>query len=175
VKVLILVGSGDENSRSLHLGQTIAAKLHELQSETEIINLVSYGLPTFNRAVDRSKQYDEKTKAFLDKSYAADAFIWVTPVYHNSYSSILKTALDWQHTKFPGKVVAMASNGAHRAPVAVDHLMIVARSQHLISSPVRVCTQENDYDESFNLINGDIHERIDDFADELLSLTAKVR
>lgn len=71
--------------------------------------------------------------------------------------------------------MGLASNGGNRAPVAIDQLMIVARSQHLVTSTVRVCTQEDDYDEALNIASSAINERIADFADELVTLASKLK
>ena len=173
MKVIILIGSGDESSHSLGLGQAISEQLTKMSAEVELINLVEYGLPLYNRTVERSQAQDEKTKTFLRKSYSTDVFVWVTPIYHNSFSSILKNALDWQHTKFPGKIVGMASNGGSRSPQAVDQLMLVARAQHMITARTRVSTTESDYDDSKKLSNQDILERVKDFVDELIDLADK--
>ncbi len=174
MNILILIGSGDLISHSLGLGRAIESELNKLGAETEIINLIEYDLPMYNRVAERSKSQDEKTKLFLEKSYAADAFVWITPIYHNSYSAILKNALDWQHTKFPGKVVGLSSNGGNRSPQAADQLMIVARAQHLISTRVRVCTKEDDYDETKQLSSTEMQSRVVDFCEELVSLTNTV-
>lgn len=176
MKILLLAGSGDVNSHSLHLAQTIDAKLKALGAETELINLVEYGLPLYDRSIERQKAQDEKTRSFLDKSLEMDAFVWVTPIYHNSYSSTLKNALDWHHsTKFPGKVVGLASNGGNRSPQACDQLTLVARSQHMLTIPTRVCTDEDiDYDENLNITEPNILSRIDKFAEELVTLTGKL-
>jgi len=127
-------------------------------------------------AIERERSHNEKTKSFLDKSLEMDAFVWITPTYHNSYSSTLKNALDWHHsTKFPGKVVGIASNGGNRSPQAADQLMLVARSQHMITIPTRVCTDEEvDYDENLNIINENIKERIKRFSKELVEITEKM-
>lgn len=175
MKVLILVGSGDNVSHSLGLGIAIESELKALGVETELINLVEYGLPIYDRGIERAEEHDEKTKIFLEKSYATDAFVWVTPIYHNSFSAILKNALDWQHTKFPGKVVALASNGGNRSPQAVDQLMIVARAQHLLSTRVRVCTQEKDYSDDKQISNPDMISRIKEFSEELVNLTNSIK
>jgi NAD(P)H-dependent FMN reductase len=176
MKILLLAGSGDSNSHSLHLAQAIETKLQALGAETELINLVEYGLPLYDRSVERENAHDEKTRHFLDKSLEMDAFVWVTPIYHNSYSSTLKNALDWHHsTKFPGKVVGLASNGGNRSPQACDQLTLVARSQHMLTITTRVCTSENtDYDENLNIIEPGILSRIDTFAQELVTLTGKI-
>lgn len=174
---MILVGSADADSHSLHLGQAIQAELEVLNQETELINLVEHGLPPYNRSVERTQAHDEKTRAFLDRSLEMDAFVWVTPIYHNSYSSTLKNALDWHHsTKFPGRVVGLASNGGNRSPQACDQLTLVARSQHMYTLPTRVCTDEGeDYDEDLNITSDSIKERISKFANELVDLTAKIK
>ncbi len=175
MKVLLLVGSGDAKSHSLALGQAIEARLQERDGvQTELINLVEHGLPMYDRGAERADTTDEKTREFLRKSYDVDAFVWVTPIHHNSFSGILKNALDWQHTKFPGKVVGMASNGGNRSPQAVDQLLMVARAQHLISARVRVCTDSSDYDEELNITAPDILKRIEDFATELAEITSLV-
>ena len=175
MKTLILVGSADVNSHSLHLGQAIKVALEALGQQAEVLNLVESGLPLYDRQIERDNAFDEVTRAFLEASMAADAFVWVTPIYHNSYSGMLKNALDWHHSaKFPGRVVGLASNGGDRSPQAVDHLMTVARSQHLLALPTRVCTTESDYDDSLSIVNEGIIERINTFADELVTLSGKV-
>lgn len=176
MNILILVGSADRDSHSLHLGKAIAEALQTKGAQPTLVNLVELGLPLYDRAIERNKSYDDTTAAFLKQVKATDAFVYVTPIYHNSFSAMLKNALDWMHNMyFDGKVVGLASNGGNRAPVAVDQLMIVARSQHLVSSTIRVCTQQDDYDENLNITSPAIVERIDDFAKELVGLANKLK
>jgi len=174
---MILVESADTNSHSLHLGQVIQNELQSLSQEVELINLVDYGLPLYKRIIERQNEYDNKTKSFLNKSLEMDAFVWITPIYHNSYSSMLKNALDWHHkTEFSGRVVGLASNGGNRSPQAADQLTLVARSQHMFTIPTRICTDENeDYDDNLNIINKKIKERVKKFANELVEVTEKIR
>lgn len=174
MKILLLVGSADAESHSLSLGRAIEAKLNELGAETELINLVEYGLPLYDRGIERANEFDQKTKDLLQKSIEADAFVWVTPIYHNSYSAMLKNALDWHHTaRFPGKVLGLASNGGSRSPQAVDQLMLVARSQGLVTIPTRVCTDESDYNDRLELSDEGIIERVDRFSHELVDFAKK--
>lgn len=174
MRVLILVGSGDAESHSLHLAQAIESDLQQQQVDTKLINLVESNLPLFNRTVERNDTYDPVTRQFLDDSAEADAYVWVTPIYHNSFSGILKNALDWQHSKFPNKVVGLASHGGHRSPQAVDHLMHVVRAQHGIAARTRVCTEDGDYDGDLNLADASIIERVRDLTVELIALTKKL-
>lgn len=172
---MIIVGSADARSHSLGLGQSIEAELQQLGAETTLINLVEYGLPLYDRSIERADTFDQKTKDFLQKSLAMDAFVWVTPIYHNSYSAMLKNAIDWHHsTKFPGKIIGFASNGGDRSPQAVDQLTLVARSQGMVSIPTRVCTDENDYDDQYHLTDDGIKQRISRFCNELIDFTHKL-
>lgn len=174
MNILLLAGSGFADSHTLHLAQAIQASLDKAGANTELINLIEQPMPLYNMQTERDDAYNEITRDFLNKSEAADAFVWVTPIYHNSFSGILKNALDWQHSKFPGKVVGMASHGGGRSPQAVDQLLMVARAQHGISVRIRVCTQKTDFDENLNITEPMIIDRIATFTDELVSLTKKI-
>lgn len=175
MKIMILVGSADADSHSLHLGQAIQTELNALDQEVELINLVEYGLPLYDRSIERENAFDEKTRLFLDKCLQMNAFVWVTPIYHNSYSAMLKNALDWHHsTKFPNRVIGIASNGGGRSPQAADQLMLVARSQHMMTIPTRICTQEEDYDENLDLVDDMIKERVKKFAGELVDIAGRI-
>lgn len=175
MKTMIIVGSSDVNSHSLQLGNSIKKELETLGQEVDLINLIELGLPLYDRRVERNNQYNETTRTFLDRSIEMDAFVWITPIYNNSYSAMLKNALDWHHsTKFPGKVVGLASNGGNRSPQAADQLMLVARSQGMITIPTRVCTTEDDYDEDLNIVDENISNRINRFCEELVAITEKI-
>lgn len=158
-KVIVLVGSGTRGSRSLSLGNNIADRLRDAGAQAEVIDLVEVNLPPFDAATEHNQTYDAKTREFLDKSRQANGWVWVTPVYHNSYSSLLKTALDWQHWFFDGKVLGLASH-AGRNPIAMSQLLMIARAQHFVTIPTWISTQNSDYDDDKNLVNADIRERI---------------
>lgn len=166
-KVIVLVGSGTDNSRSLNLAGTIAEALKGQGLAVEIIDLLKLQLPPYNVKTEANKSYDPKTQDFLDKSKAADGWVWVTPVYHNSFSSILKNALDWQHFYFDHKVLGLASHaGPDRSPAAGDQLLMVARAQHFVPVPIRVFTKNDDYNEHKQLTSQEMKNRIADFAKE---------
>jgi azobenzene reductase len=172
-KVLVLTSSASSGSRTLGLGRAIAENLQQKGAQVELIDLIELGLPTYNYTVEKQDSYDDKTRQYLDKCHQADAFVWVTPVYHNSFSSLLKTALDWQHFWMDGKVVAMASHGGGRSTAPLDQLSIVARSQHLLSTVVRVCTVDRDFDDQKQLTAAPMLDRVDKFCAQLLDYTTK--
>lgn len=175
MNIVILVGSSDAESHSLHLGKAIQDRLVELDSNVDLLNLIDCGLPLYDRRVERDESYSQKIKDFIHRSSNADAFVWITPIYHNSYSAVLKNALDWHHaTEFTGKVLGLASNGGNRSPQAVDQLTLVARSQGMITIPTRVCTDSTDFDESLQVSDESIKKRINDFCLELIDLTSRL-
>lgn len=165
---MILVGSGTEKSRSMNLAYAIQTALKKQKDvNVDIVDLRVLALPQYSATPENTGEYDEKTKEFLDKSKQADGFVWVTPVYHNSFSSLLKTALDWQHFFFDSKVLGVASHaGPDRSPAAADQLLMVARSQHYVPIPTRVFTANKDYNDHKQLVSPEILERIERFAVE---------
>jgi len=71
----------------------------------------------------------------------------VTPTHHNSYSGLVKQALDHlPRTAFAGKPVALlATCGRQPTPQAVDHLRIVVRALHGTAIPAQVLATEGDF------------------------------
>lgn len=175
MKVCILVGSSDRKSHSQGLGEAIQNKLLEAGVEAQLLNLIDQQFPLYDRALERSGEYPQVINDFLELSQQMDAFVWVTPIYHNSYSAMLKNSIDWQHKmKFHGKVLGLASNGGGRSPQAVDQLMAVARSQGYIVVPKRVCTDESDYSTDLEIENDSIKQRIEDFCTQLVDVTQRI-
>lgn len=111
---------------------------------------------------------------FIQLAIAADAFVFSSPIYHNSYSGVLKNALDHltMHN-LSNKPVGLMSHGGNRSSQAVDHLRIVTRGLlgHAIST--QVCTANEDYKLSakdYQIISASIKQRIDRFKNELITL-----
>lgn len=175
MKIGILVGSSDRESHSLGLGKEIQNQLVRGDVEVTLLNLIEENFPMYDRALERADEIPEVIQNFHRMSEQMDAFVWVTPIYHNSYSAMLKNAIDWQHKmKFHGKVVGLASNGGNRSPQAADQLTLVARSQGYITVPKRVCTDEADYNDEYQLTNEAIQQRIEDFCEQLVAITKRI-
>ena len=175
MKIGILVGSSDRKSHSLGLGGEIQNELIKQGADVTLLNLIEQEFPLYDRALERTDNFPEVIQNFLELSQQMDAFVWVTPIYHNSYSAMLKNAIDWQHKmKFHGKVLGLASNGGNRSPQAADQLTLVARSQGYVTIPKRVCTDESDYNEDYSVTNEAIQERIHDFCEQLIEITGRI-
>lgn len=92
----------------------------------ELLDLRDYELPPFD--ADERDQGD--SEAFADALRDADAVILGTPVYHGSYSGVLKNALDYTgFDEFEGETVGLLAVAGGSFPVtALEHLRSVCRS-----------------------------------------------
>jgi NAD(P)H-dependent FMN reductase len=92
----------------------------------EPIDLREYDLPTFDADADRAGDAD----ALAARVREADAVLLGTPMYHGSYSSTLKTALDYcGFDEFEDKTVGLLAVAGGGFPVtALEHLRSVCRA-----------------------------------------------
>ena len=124
--VLALVGSLREKS------YTRLATAHALRgaeaagATTELLDLREYDLPPLNP--DADEQGDSAT--VIDRVNAADAVILGSPMYHGSYSGVLKNALDYcGFDEFEGKTVGLLAVSGGAFPVTtLEHLRSVCRA-----------------------------------------------
>lgn len=76
----------------------------------------------------------------------ADAIVLASPIYHNSFSGVLKNVLD--HLAIPQfiyKPVGIVSHGGDRSSQAVDQLRTVVRGLLGVTIPTPICTREADF------------------------------
>ncbi len=129
--------------------------------------------PRFHRNPLDHERADIRELAQL--AHSSDAFVWVSPLYHNSYSSHLKTILDHLAIgQFANKVVGLASHGGNRSLQAVDHLRIVARGLNAVTTASQVCTGDGDYshtESGYEVTNTEILARIDRLVGEVSQMT----
>ncbi|MGQ4556164.1 NAD(P)H-dependent oxidoreductase [Halobellus sp. GM3] len=91
-----------------------------------VLDLREYELPTFDPDVDRQGDGDALTRRIRE----ADAILLGTPMYHGSYSGVLKNALDYcGFDEFEGKTVGLLAVAGGGFPVtALEHLRSVCRA-----------------------------------------------
>ena len=166
-KILILVGSGSPNSHTLNLAKSVSKNFQKLGIHVDILDLGGFDLPQFNTESKEKTQNNLKIAEFINLTKQADGYIWASPVYHGSFSGILKNALDRQPS-LDKKIVGLVSNGMNRSSIVVDQLTLIARSQHAIAIPTRICSQESDFDKQKNITNQDISSRIEAFCTEFI-------
>lgn len=181
MKIVILSGSSRKNSHTLGLAQAIEQQITKLGQEVELLDVIDLQLPPANPEFHKDPllHTDKKVVSLAKKLNAADAIVLLSPVYHNSYSGTLKTALDnMAITQFKGKPVALGSNGGDRTSQVVDHLRIVARGLNAIAIPTQVCVQEEDFKETkkgFELHDEKLKARLERLVNELVDITTKLK
>ncbi|USZ67853.1 NAD(P)H-dependent oxidoreductase [Halorussus salilacus] len=96
--------------------------------EGDLLDLRDYDLPAFDPDVDDEDAGD--AAAFARDVREADAVILGTPMYHGSYSSNLKTALDYcGFDEFEHKTVGLLAVSGGKFPItALEHLRSVCRA-----------------------------------------------
>ena len=118
---------------------------------------------------------DLTVREFVSAVDQSDGVVFGSPIYHNSYSGVLKNALD--HLAIPQiayKAVGLTSHGGNRTSQAVDHLRIVTRGLQGVAIPTQVCTAREDYRDErtsgYRLSSIQIKQRADRFVVEMMLL-----
>lgn len=180
--ILILAGSPRRESYSRGLARRIGRALAAQGAAAELFDLHETPLPLLEPSLrGAAENHPDAGVARLNALVArAAAFVLVSPVYHNSYSGLLKNALDHLGVRnFDARPVGLASHGG-RSSQAVDHLRQVVRALHGVTIPTQVCTGREDYHGEptaagpYELKSDEIQERIDRFAEELVRFARKL-
>jgi len=111
---------------------------------TELINLRDYALPFCAGKMGELERNQDVMK-LRQSVQQAQGVILGTPVYHGSFSGVLKNALDAMgFEEFEGKVVGLlgVSGGAFGAADALTGLQVVCRSLHAWVIPQQVSIAE---------------------------------
>ena len=126
--VLALCGSlRDESATRVALSVALE-EAASAGASTQLLDLREFDLPPLDADFDAEEQGDgRRLLAAVD---AADALLLGTPVYHGSYSGVLKNALDYcGFDEFEGKTVGLLGVAGGSFPVtALDHLRSVCRA-----------------------------------------------
>ncbi|WP_135820766.1 NADPH-dependent FMN reductase [Halostella litorea] len=124
--VVAIAGSLREESRSRRALEHALDAAEAAGGTTELLDLRAFDLPM----VDPDEDDPADAVALKEAVRAADAILLGTPVYHGSYSSPLKTALDYcGFDEFADKTVGLLAVAGGSFPItALDHLRSVCRS-----------------------------------------------
>lgn len=181
--ICLLAGSAEHPSRVLagldllaHLLQTSGAVVH-------IWDLATDPLPLFDPRYypDPFTNESEAVRRLAHQADQADAFVWGSPVYHNSFSGALKNALDsLAIQQFRHKPVALLScgNSDRTGSQPCDQLRIVARGLLAVAIPTQLITLSSDFTFAqgrYHLTNETIQERAMHLAGELIMYAMAMR
>jgi azobenzene reductase len=182
VQVLLIGGSVRRPSYTRTLTAAVQAALGRRGAAGLLWDLGDRPLPIADPDFhgDPASHGDEDVRELVAHAAACDAFVLASPIYHNSYSGVLKNALDHLAIRqFQYKPVGLISHGGHCSPQAVDHLRIVARGLMGFAIPTQVCTAEADFRLAapgrYEVADAGIGQRIERFSLELLLFAEQLR
>lgn len=175
MNVLLLNGSPAQPSHTgalvAHLSRLFEAKGHACR----ILDLFQLNLPINNPLFhdDASASDNEKVRTFAADIQAADMVVLGTPLYHGSFSGLLKAALDnLDDDALAAKKVLIVSNssGLRNSQQAAQQLVIVARTMMGDVHDRLIGTGKADYREQdgvFLLSSPEIAARCQEIVDEI--------
>ncbi|ODR80021.1 FMN reductase [Haladaptatus sp. W1] len=134
--VVALCGSlRDESGTRAALGTALDAA-EAAGATTTLVDLRTYDLPL----VDADEASPADAESLRRTLRDADAILLGTPMYHGSYSSPLKTALDYcGFEEFEDKTVGLLAVSGGRFPTsALEHLRSVCRALNAWTLPLEV-------------------------------------
>lgn len=140
--VLCVSGSPRLPSRTAALTGAIAAELAAGGARCWTWDLADR--PVLGGAVARPHA-GATSSEFVRAVGAADAVVLASPVYHNSCSGLLKSALDELDGELRRKPVALLSSASSRSTQALDHLRLVARALGAVVVPGQVVSSAVDH------------------------------
>src|SRR6266700_812621 len=118
IRVLLLSASLRHPSHTYTNLKYLECLLRKRRVSTHLWDLFSDPLPIHNPEFHRNPHANkfEVVRRLAHLADLADAFVWGTPVYHDSFSGILKNALDNLNThQFHHKPVALIRNRGMRS------------------------------------------------------------
>ncbi|APX98147.1 NADPH-dependent FMN reductase [Natronorubrum daqingense] len=128
---------------------------------TELIDLREYELPIFD--ADQSRADAGDADALASRLRDADAIILGSPMYHGSYSSPLKTALDYcGFDEFRDTTVGLLAVSGGAFPVtALEHMRSVCRALNawVIPHEAAVANSHSAFEDG-EFVDEDLEERV---------------
>jgi NAD(P)H-dependent FMN reductase len=158
--VVGIVGSLRDDSVTRVATARALSAAEDAGATTELLDLRAYDLPVFD-ADDREAG---DALAVTRRVREADAVVLATPMYHGSYSSVLKTALDYcGFDEFENKTVGLLAVSGGGFPVtALDHLRSVCRALDAWVLPYEAAVpRASDAVDDGSFVDEDLAERVE--------------
>jgi azobenzene reductase len=173
-RVLLISGSVAPTAHTRMLVLTVAAALRLGGVQPDLLDLRATPLPIADPAYHEAPERhpDPVIRDLAQRASAAGGFVLGSPVYHNSYSGVLKNCLDHLGIRqFAGKPVALVAHGGGiRNFQPCDHLRIVVRGMHGNAIVPQVVTTDADYAQQSGrhvIVERAVLRRITDLAEHL--------
>lgn len=161
VRVAAIIGSLREKSYTRQACERALSAANEFDRvEADAIDLREFDLPVFDADADEPGDAAELT----ERVRLADSVILGTPVYHGSYSSAIKTALDYcGFDEFENTTVGLLCVAGGSFPTTtLDHLRSVGRAVNAWVVPHQVAIPRvRTVFANGEIVDEDVAERVD--------------
>ncbi|WP_281657691.1 NADPH-dependent FMN reductase [Halobacillus sp. Cin3] len=156
MNITVISGTPRKQGRTRQAATKVAEKL-----QASLIDLSEDQLPLF----DGTKQQEHHPAVMKFKKTAAetDAFVWVSPEYHNGMSGALKNALEFlDGSHFKGKTTLLFSvcGGGKGGINAVNQMRTIGRGLYAMILPQQMVFDPEDFDAESGLKKG-TEDRLD--------------
>ena len=177
VKIVGIGGSLRPNASSYQALAVAIQRVQALGADTQVLDLRQMNLPFCNG----EKEYPDypDVMRLREAVQEADGLILATPEYHGSVSGVLKNALDlMSFDQLSGKVTGLISVlGGQSNSNALNDLRVIMRWVHgwVIPEQVAIGQSWKAFDKDGKLLDDQLSQRFDQFAESLVENTRKLR
>jgi NAD(P)H-dependent FMN reductase len=179
IRLVAFCGSARPGSFTRKALEIAAAASRAMGAELTVVDLAEWRLPPFDNtpATEREHPEVQRLKALVRD---ADGLLIATPTYHDSYSGILKNALDLLYfSELSDKLAGLISIGGGKFGhgQALEHLRAVLRETGTWVLPRQVILPESEkaFDEAGQLIDPELKTPLEMLGQELVLRTRLLR
>ncbi len=91
VRIVGLAGAKDGGKSTRTALDLVLAAAREAGAETQVFDLGALDIPLYEHRLTPTPD----VLRWVEAAGAADAMVWITPLYHGSVSGLFKNAIDW--------------------------------------------------------------------------------
>jgi NAD(P)H-dependent FMN reductase len=187
-RILALAGSTRTDSLNKKLCGVAAAAAARAGAELTVVDLRDHAMPLYDGDLEAEAGLPDGARTLKELMKAADGFVIVSPEYNSSLPAVLKNAIDWvsrpqpdepRLAAFSGKVAALMS--ASPSPLGGLRGLFALRSvlQNIgvtvVPELVTVKQAHEAFDDEGNLVDEGLRQRVEDVANRLVDLSARLR
>jgi NAD(P)H-dependent FMN reductase len=169
-----ILGSAAKDSGTRLALETVAERFRSAGRQFDLVDLAVEYRELHDIVSYHDPAPDSQTALLRQRVSMASAAVLATPVYHGTFSALLKNALDhlWGDA-FAGKAVGIVAHGSAEkgVTVAADHLRTVIRALGGWSAPTQVAVVRDDF--LGTVPTAETAERFDSMVSEILSFGAE--
>ncbi|MCP3031587.1 NAD(P)H-dependent oxidoreductase [Halobacillus sp. A1] len=155
MNLLIISGTPRKKGRTRKVAYTLLSRL-----QADVIDLSDLALPLFNGEAEQDRV--PEVQWLREMSNDADAFIWISPEYHNGMSGVLKNALDFlnnDHFSHKPTLLMSVSGGGKGGINSINQMRLVGRGLHAMVVPDQLIFDPDSFKED-GAFTADIERRV---------------